>query len=119
MRFTINLTGKVADYVAHAPNKSRRIATILHRYRSLLATLSPQDKFTPQEQSRLLATLTAWQPGTDRIIGNLTTEFRERRSGTADDSKLTAKLDDLDPIEQIALIEWIEQHNQQQLNRST
>ena len=126
MRLTIYLPPSIAPYIEKAASRSARIATVLHRYRAIMAAATPLAAFTNTEQAHLLATFSAWTPRPDdRLIGTLSAHYREQRhqgprQADIEEGGLIAKLDALTPAEQIALVEWIEQHRKlEPLHRPT
>ena len=79
MRLTIYLPPSIAPYIEKAASRSARIATVLHRYRAIMAA-TPLAAFTNTEQAHLLATFAAWTPRPDdRLIGTLSAHYREQR----------------------------------------
>jgi hypothetical protein len=96
--------GRAADGF---PSRSARVAEILERYYEGMRRMQIQERFSEMELEVLLQVMTGWQPASAAaVFGGLLVELRDKNVGPP---RLRLKLEALNALEELALVEWLEE----------
>jgi hypothetical protein len=105
-RQNIYLPDHLRDYVADSKSLSGRISTIIDRYSEALRRTRIQKRFSDEELHHIKRACHSWLPDpAATVFGGIEIELEDEGIAPAE---LIAKVKELSPFEQVALVEWFE-----------